>query len=68
MVDAHRQRLQVWTLIGMSLVGVIFGIWLCWAGFPLIGSPCLGVFLWRAQRFALWLVALARFPLISLQL
>jgi hypothetical protein len=62
MVNARRQRWQVWTLIGMSLVGVTFGIWLCWAGFPLIGSLCLGVFLWRAQQFALWLVAPRKIP------
>ena len=62
MVDARRQRWQVWTLIGISLVGVAFGIWLCWAGFPLMGSLCLGVFLWRAQQFALWLVVPRMIP------
>jgi uncharacterized integral membrane protein len=57
MVNAHRQRWQVWTLIGMSLVGVTFGIWLCWADFPFIGSLWLGVFLWWARQLAVGLVA-----------
>jgi hypothetical protein len=41
----------------MSLIGVILGIWLTWAGFIGLGSLFIGVFLWRAQQFALWLIA-----------
>ena len=62
MVNARRQRWQVGALIGLSLVGVTFGIWLCWADFPLIGSLWLGVFLWRAQQLAVGLVGPANPP------
>src|SRR5208282_2572444 len=44
-------------LVAMSLIGVILGIWLTWAGSIGLGSLFIGVFLWRAQQFALWLIA-----------
>ena len=47
----------------MSLVGVTFGIWLCWADFPLIGSLWLGLFLWWARQLAVGLVAPRRIPI-----
>jgi hypothetical protein len=62
MLNAHRQQWQVWTLIGMSLVGITFGIWLCWADFPFIGSLWLGVFLWWARQLVVGLVAPRKIP------
>src|SRR5208283_2865519 len=53
---------KIWCLIAMSLVGVILGIWLTWAGFTVLGSCFVGVFLWRAQQFALWLIVPSRVP------
>jgi hypothetical protein len=46
----------------MSLVGVALGIWLTWAGFTVLGGLGMGVFLWRAQQFALWLIAPNKVP------
>src|SRR5581483_9376217 len=43
-------------LILLSLVGVGFGVWLFRAHFVLLGCLYIGVWLWNAQRFALWLV------------
>src|SRR5208282_452933 len=53
---------KISSLVAMSLIGVILGIWLTWAGFTLLGFLLIGVFLWRAQQFALWLVAPRRVP------
>lgn len=44
-------------LILMCCVGVAFGIWLFRAHFILLGCLYVGVWLWNAQRFALWLMA-----------
>src|SRR5271156_159065 len=57
-----RRRWQVLALILMSLVGVVFGIWLFRAGFTILGSLWVGIFLWRGQQFAVWLVAPRRSP------
>ena len=46
----------------MSLVGVTLGIWLTRAGFIGLGSLFIGVFLWRAQQFSLWLIAPSGVP------
>jgi hypothetical protein len=46
----------------MSLIGVVLGIWLTWLGFIGLGSLFIGVFLWRAQQFALWLIAPNQVP------
>jgi len=50
-------RWQILVLIAMALVGIFLGIWLFRAGFPIVGCVYVGVFLWRGQQFALWLVA-----------
>ena len=57
-----RRRWQILALIGMSLVGVAFGIWLFRTSFTILGCLYIGVFLWRAQQFAVWLIAPARAP------
>jgi hypothetical protein len=46
----------------MSLVGVAFGVWLLRAGFVVAGCAFLGVFLWRGQQFAIWLIAPGKAP------
>jgi hypothetical protein len=46
----------------MSIVGVAFGIWLLRAGFVVIGSAFVGIFLWRAQQFVVWLIVPASAP------
>ena len=58
-----RRRWQILALIVMSLVGVALGIWLFRAGFTILGCLYIGVFLWRGQQFAVWLIAPARAPL-----
>lgn len=57
-----RRRWQILALIGMSLVGVAFGIWLFRTSFTILGCLYIGVFLWRAQQCAVWLIAPARAP------
>ncbi len=57
-----RRRWQVVSLLAMSLIGVALGIWLTVAGFPLLGSLFIAVFLWRAQQFSLWLVVPTAVP------
>jgi hypothetical protein len=52
-----KRQWQILTLVVMSLVGVVLGIWLFRAGFTLLGSVYIGVFLWRGQQFAVWLIA-----------
>jgi hypothetical protein len=49
-------------LITMALVGIGFGIWLLRAGFVSIGCFWIGVFLWRGQQFAVWLLAPVKAP------
>src|SRR5579863_3266918 len=49
-------------LVVMSLVGVILGIWVTRLGFIGLGSLFIGVFLWRAQQFSLWLIVPNRVP------
>lgn len=51
-----RRPLIISTLVGLSLIGVAFGVWLFRAGFTLGGCLYIGVWLWNAQRFALWLL------------
>jgi hypothetical protein len=46
----------------MSVVLVAFGVWLLQAGFVLLGCGFIGVFLWRGQQFATWLIAPAKIP------
>src|SRR5271165_1160945 len=55
-----RRRWQILALIVMSLVGVVFGIWLFRAGFAMLGCVYVGVFLWRGQQFAVWFIAPSR--------
>jgi hypothetical protein len=56
------RRWQILGLFVMALVGVGFGIWLLRKGFVTLGSVWVGVFLWRGQQFAVWLVASAKAP------
>jgi len=56
------RRWQILALITMALVGVGFGIWLLRAGFVTLGCVGIGVFLWRGQQFAVWLIAPVRAP------
>jgi hypothetical protein len=49
--------LLIGLLIGISCAGVGLGFWLFHAGFVLLGCIEIGVWLWNAQRFALWLLA-----------
>jgi len=56
------RRWQIVALIVMSLVGVVLGVWLFRAGFTILGCVFIGVFLWRGQQFAVWLLAPARAP------
>ena len=46
----------------MSLVGVVFGIWLFRAGFIVLGCVYTAVFLWRGQQFAVWFITPERAP------
>jgi hypothetical protein len=57
MANPNRNSLIVSMLIALSLVGIGFGIWLFWARFVLLGCLYMGVWLWNAQRFALWLLS-----------
>jgi hypothetical protein len=52
-----RRQWQILALIVMSLVGVALGIWLFRKGFTVLGCVYMGVFLWRGQQFAVWLIA-----------
>jgi hypothetical protein len=52
----NKRLLVVSALIVLSLVGIAFGVWLFLARFVLLGFLYLGVWLWNAQRFALWLL------------
>jgi hypothetical protein len=56
------RRWQMSALITMALVGIGFGIWLLRAGFVSIGCFWIGVFLWRGQQFAVWLLAPVKAP------
>jgi hypothetical protein len=56
------RRWQILALITMALVGVGFGIWLLRAGFITLGCVWIGVFLWRGQQFAVWLIAPVKAP------
>jgi hypothetical protein len=56
------RRWQILALVAMALVGVGFGIWLFRAGFTILGCVYIGVFLWRGQQFAIWLIAPERAP------
>ncbi len=56
------RRWQTLALVAMALVGVGFGIWLLRRGFALLGCLFVGVFLWRAQQFAVWFIAPAKAP------
>src|SRR6267142_7038973 len=58
----RRRRWQVLSLIIMSLVGVGLGVWLFRAGFVLLGSVYIGLFLWRGQLFAIWLIGPGTVP------
>jgi hypothetical protein len=58
----RRRRWQILALIVMSLIGVLFGIWLFRAGFTILGCVYMGVFLWRGQQFAVWFIAPGRAP------
>lgn len=57
-----RRRWQILALIAMSLVGVVFGVWLFRAGFIVLGCVYIAVFLWRGQQFAVWFIAPERAP------
>jgi len=56
------RRRQILALITMALVGVGFGIWQLRAGFITLGCFWIGVFLWRGQQSAVWLIAPASAP------
>jgi len=49
-------------LLTMSLIGVSFGIWLLRVGEVLLGCWWLGLWLFNAQRFAIWLIVPAAAP------
>ncbi len=53
----HRQQRKILALIIMSVIGVGLGVWLFRAGFTLLGCVYMGLFLWRGQQFAVWLIA-----------
>src|SRR5689334_17088177 len=55
-------RWQILSLIIMSVVLVGLGVWLFQAGFVLLGCGFIGVFLWRAQQFATWLIVPVKAP------
>jgi hypothetical protein len=57
------RRRQILMLTLISLVGVLFGIWLFLAGFALHGCVYIGVFLWCGQKFAVWLIPPAIVPI-----
>ena len=52
-----RRQWQILALIAMAVVGVGLGIWLFRTGFVVLGCVFIGVFLWRGQQFAVWLIA-----------
>lgn len=52
-----RRSLAIFGLLLMALVGLSFGIWLLRAGYAALGCVWVGVFLWRAQQFGVWLIA-----------
>jgi hypothetical protein len=56
------RRWQILGLVAMAFVGVGFGIWLLRRGFVGLGCFTLGVFVWRAQQFIVWLVSPAKAP------
>jgi hypothetical protein len=56
------RRWQILALITMALVGVGLGIWLLRSGFITLGCVWVGIFLWRGQQFAVWLIAPIRAP------
>ena len=58
-----RHRRQTLTLTVLSLVGVLFGIWLFRTGFAILGCVYIGVFLWCGQKFAVWLIPSAMAPI-----
>lgn len=58
-----RCRRQILTLTVMSLVGVLFGVWLFHAGFAILGCVYIGLFLWGGQKFAVWLIPPAMAPI-----
>src|SRR5258708_26958126 len=56
------RRWQILALMTMALVGIGFGIWLLRQGFISLGCIWIGLFLWRAQQFAVWFIAPAKAP------
>jgi hypothetical protein len=52
-----RRQWQILALIVMAVVGVGLGIWLFRTGFTVLGCTYIGLFLWRGQQFAVWLIA-----------
>lgn len=59
---ARNPRWKILALIAMALVGIGLGIWLVWRDFVTIGCLWIGVFLWRAQQFAVWFITPAKAP------
>ena len=43
-------------LLGLAVVGFVFGLWLFKAGFVLLGCMYMALWLWNANRFAFWLM------------
>jgi len=56
------RRLKILGLITMAFVGVGFGIWLVRRQFVTLGSVWIGVFVWRAQQFAVWFLSPIKAP------
>src|ERR1043165_3218717 len=58
----HMRLWQIPFLLAMALVGIGLGIWLVRLDFVPLGCIWIGVFLWRGQQFAVWLIAPAKAP------
>jgi hypothetical protein len=56
------RRWQILALIAMAVIGVCFGVWLFRVGFVGLGCLWIAVFVWRAQRFAVWFVVPRKSP------
>ena len=56
------RRWPILLLIVMSLVGIGLGIWLFRAGEILLGCIEIGLWLWMAQRFAIFLIVPGAVP------
>ena len=56
------RRWQILGLIAMALVGTAFGVWLVRMDFATLGAFWMGVFLWRARQFTVWLIAPVKAP------